>query len=698
MVDMSITQKANKWILETDHSAYVLGLDQDGRLVHVYWDKRLSAADAYPEVITPRGISSFDMPDNLACEEYPAYAGPKYIDPCLKATFADGTRDVVLRFETAEITDGELPLLKLRTQDVNYSLGVTLCYRLHPAYDLIERWVEIDNTGSAAVLLERVWSAQWHFLANSSYRLTHLSGQWAGEMQINRETLTPGIKVLESRRLTSSHYHAPWFAVDLGDADEDKGKVWFGTLAWSGNWKLSAEVTSIASTRISMGLNDWDFAWKLEPGASFSTPACFGGFTTTGFGGSSRALHDFIREGKLPHGRMLHKVLYNSWEATEFNVSVDSQIELAELAAEMGVELFVMDDGWFHGRDNDRAGLGDWWPDERKFPDGLSPLIKRVNELGMEFGLWIEPEMVNPDSDLYRAHPDWVIHFPGRSRSEARNQLILNFANPLVCQYIIDQIDVLLSENHIQFIKWDMNRNVSEPGWPDAPGDARELWVRYVEGVYCVWQTLASRHPDVIWQACSGGGGRGDLGILSLADQVWVSDNTEPAARLKIQEGFSYLYPANIMEAWVTDSGRAAMPLEFRMHVSMCGSLGIGGHLARWGAARRAEAAHWISVYKEIRPIVQYGDQYRLISPQAHGYSAVQYMGKDDEEGVLFVFRTHLTEPAVLPIIYLRGLQPEWIYEVEGLEGRRSGSAWMEAGLALRLKDDQSALLHIKHK
>jgi len=695
---MSITQKENKWVLETAHSAYVLGLDGDGRLVHVYWNKRLSAADAYPEVVTPRGISSFDMPDNLAREEYPAYAGPKYIDPCLKATFSDGTRDVVLCFESADVIHGDLPLLKLRMQDVDYPLSVTLCYRLYPAYDLIERWVEINNTGTDAVLLERVWSAQWHFLPNASYRFTHLSGQWAGEMQINRETLTPGIKVLESRRLTSSHYHIPWFALDQGDADEDKGKVWFGTLAWSGNWKLSAEVTSTASTRISMGLNDWDFAWKLEPGATFSTPACFGGFTTAGFGGSSRALHDFIRERKLPHGQMLHKVLYNSWEATEFNVSVKSQILLAELAAKIGVELFVLDDGWFHGRNHDHAGLGDWWPDETKFPDGLSPLIKRVNELGMEFGLWIEPEMVNPDSDLYRAHPDWVIHFPGRSRSEARHQLILNFANPLVCQYIIDKIDQLLSENHIQFIKWDMNRNVSEPGWSDAPGDARELWVRYVEGVYRVWQTLSARHPDVIWQACSGGGGRADLGILSLADQIWVSDNTEPAARLKIQEGFSYLYPANIMEAWVTDMGRADLPLEFRMHASMCGSLGIGAHLMGWKVEQRVEAARWISVYKKIRPIIQYGDQYRLISPQAHGYSAVQYMGKDAQDGVLFVFRTHLTEPAVLPVIYLRGLHPDWIYELEGIAGQRSGSAWMEAGLTIKLKDDQSALRRIRHK
>ena len=637
------------------------------------------------------------MPETQAREEYPAYGGVKYSDPCLKLSFEDGTRDVVLRFETDEIENSDPELLKLHFRDHYYPLRLTLCYRVHARYDLIERWVEVHSF-EQPVQVERIWSAQWHLLDNQSYRLTHLAGRWAGEMKIIREILTPGTKVLESRRLTSSHYHHPWFAIDLGSANEEQGEVWFGTLAWSGNWKLSAEVDTYGTTRISMGLNDWDFSLNLQPGSSFTTPSCFGGYSASGFGCASRVLHDFIREQKLPHGQMLHKVLYNSWEATEFNVDVGSQVHLAELAAEMGVELFVLDDGWFHGRSGDTAGLGDWWPDEKKFPNGLTPLINRVNELGMEFGLWFEPEMVNPDSDLYRAHPDWVIHFPNRARSEARHQLILNFARPDVRQYIIEKMDHILLENNIQFIKWDMNRNVSEPGWPDAPKEARELWVRYVEGVYEVWHTLSTRHPKVIWQSCSGGGGRCDLGMLSLADQVWTSDNTEPTARLEIQEGFSMLYPANIMEAWVTDMGRADLSLEFRMHVSMCGSLGIGGHLVRWGAERRAEAARWVGVYKEIRPIIQHGRQYRLISPQQHAYSAVQYVTQDGAEGVLFVFRTHLPEPAVLPFIHLRGLDPLGLYEIEGQPGIRSGQSWMESGLSIPLKDYQSVLRRIRRK
>jgi alpha-galactosidase len=332
--------------------------------------------------------------------------------------------------------------------------------------------------------------------------------------------------------------------------------------------------------------------------------------------------------------------------------------------------------------------LGDWWPDARKVPQGLAPLIERVNALGMDFGLWIEPEMVNPDSDLYRTHPDWVIHFPTRKRTEARNQLILNIARSDVQEYLITHLDRLLSNHNIAFIKWDMNRNVSEPGWPEAPGDQRELWVRYVYGLYRIWGTLRERHPKVIWQSCSGGGGRADLGILQLADQIWVSDNTEPSARLGIQEGFSQIFPANTMEAWVTDMGAEYLSLAYRFHVSMCGSLGVGGHLEHWGAEGRAEAARWIARYKAIRPIVQFGDMYRLRSPQEHPFSAVQYVSKDRSEGVLFAFRTHLPLPATLPPIYLRGLDPDASYEVEGMPGIYSGRYWMHAGLRIELRND----------
>jgi alpha-galactosidase len=693
---MPIRTFANHWILETDRTAYAVGLDADGRLVNTYWGERLPRPDDYPLANLTQGWASFNDAGQLAREEYPAETGLKYTEPCFKAHYADGVRDTVWRFEKYEQDAAEL---RVHLHDAQQPLRLVLHYRLREQYDLLERWVDVINEGDAPLTLRRVLSAQWHLPRWHDYRLTHLYGRWADEFKLCRESLMPGVKVLESRRLTTSHQANPWFAVDAGTADEDRGEVWFGALAWSGNWKFIAERTEFATTRLSLGLNDWDFAWRLNPAETFSTPIALCGYTAHGFGEASRLWHDYIRDLVLPNGHALRKVLYNSWEATLFDVDEPSQVALAELAAAMGVELFVMDDGWFHGRNDDHAGLGDWWPDETKFPHGLAPLIDRVNALGMDFGLWVEPEMVNPDSDLYRAHPDWVIHFPGRARSEARNQLILNFARTEVQAYVLEKLDQLLSENNIRFIKWDMNRNASEPGWDTAPGDPRELWVRYVQGVYRVWGALRDRHPQVTWQTCSGGGGRIDLGILRLADQAWISDNTEPTARLNIQEGYTQIYPACTMEAWVTDSGPAYLPLEFRMHVSMCGALGIGGHLVHWTEEQRAQAAYWIARYKDVRQIIQFGDLYRLYSPQNGPFSAVQYVSKDRKESVLFAFRTHT--PAVhnlelQPPVYLRGLTPEALYIIEDRDEVRSGLAWMRTGLDLYLADYQSVMLRIR--
>jgi alpha-galactosidase len=693
---MPIHSSENHWIIETDHTAYALGLDPEGRLVNFYWGERLNQLADYPSEVFLAGWASFSDFGHLAREEYPANSGLKYIEPCFKASYADGVRDTVLKFEKAE-QDGET--LRIFLRDELEGLQIVLCYRVHEQYDLLERWAEVTNASANPVTLERILSAQWHLPRAREYRLSHLYGRWADEFHLERERLTPGVKVLESRRITTSHHASPWFAVDGGHADEEQGEVWFGALAWSGNWKFIAEKNEYGATRLSIGLNDWDFAWKLTPGETFSTPAAIFGYTRAGFGEASRRLHDYVREQVLPNGGALRKVLYNSWEATTFDVDEESQSKLAELAAEMGIELFVMDDGWFHGRNDDHAGLGDWWPDEVKFPRGLKPLIECVNALGMDFGLWVEPEMVNPDSDLYRAHPDWAIHFPGRARTESRNQLILNFARTDVQEYIIEKLDKILSENNIRFIKWDMNRNASEPGWDSAPGDPRELWVRYVQGVYRVWGELRARHPQVTWQSCSGGGGRADLGILRLADQVWVSDNTEPATRLNIQEGYSQVFPASTMEAWVTDMGPEYLSLEFRLHASMCGALGIGGHLVHWGEDKRREAAYWIRLYKEIRPIIQFGDLYRLRSSQENAFSALQYVSKDKKESVLFAFRTHETHVPQLearPPIYPRGLNPDAKYAIDDQSETRTGLAWMNIGIDLYLSNYQSSLLRIR--
>ena len=693
---MPIHATPGGWVLETSSAAYALGLNQAGLLAHRYWGVRLSFPEDYPPPPNPGIWSAFKNHAQLTPEEFPGYEDVKFIEPCLKVSFADGVRNVLLRFVSSELGDGPRPELRLRLRDDAYQLQVTLHYALHEPHDVIERYASIINQGTAPITLERAWSAQWHLPAGGAYRLSHLVGRHMDEFALRREPLVEGVKVLESRRLNTSHHHNPWFAADRGTADEDQGEVWFGALAWSGNWKLAAEVTDFGSSRISLGLNDWDFAWRLGPGEQFVTPSSYAGYAPDGFGGMSRRLHALVREDLLADGGELRKVFYNSWEATTFDVDEPSQIALAEIAAEIGVELFVLDDGWFQGRTDDRAALGDWWPDSKKFPRGLTPLIERVNALGMGFGLWIEPEMVSPNSELYRAHPDWVLHYPGRPRTETRNQLMLNMARPDVQDYLIERFDHLLSENNIVYIKWDMNRAVSEPGWPDAPGEPRELWVRYVQGLYRVWGTLRERHPRVIWQSCSGGGGRADLGILSLANQIQLSDNVDPTLFLAMQEGASQLFPALVTHSWVADTHDRPYSLAFRFHVGMCGILGIGCHLGRFTAEERAEAAELIALYKATRHVIQLGDQYRLWSAQRNPYAAVQYMARDCSEGVLFAFRAHMQPRAALPPLKLRGLDPDARYSVEGFAAARSGRAWMHAGMQLDLPNFGSTARRIR--
>ncbi|MFN3266766.1 MAG: alpha-galactosidase [Deinococcales bacterium] len=688
---MPIHTTPHLWILETNNTAYALGLNQQEMLVHTYWGNKLPRAEDYPLPAESIGWASFSGAGDVLCEEYPAHGGNKYIEPAIQTTFSDGVRDLVFGFVNSTVLEDEL---QIQLRDVHYPFSLTLHYRIHANYDLIERFVTAENHGTDPVLLPRIFSAQWHTPAHRQYRLSHLAGAWFKETQLLREPLEIGTKVLESRRMTSSHQNNPFFALDTlqNPASEHSGEVWFALLAWSGNWKMTAEQTIYGTTRVNLGINDWDFALRLEAGKSYTTPGAIGGYSSQGFGQMSRNLHNYTRHEVLPHKHSIRKVLYNSWEATAFDVNEHSQIELAKIAADLGVELFVLDDGWFHKRNSDHAALGDWWADQKKFPNGLNPLIEQVNALGMDFGLWLEPEMVSPDSELYRQHPDWAIHFPTRERTTARNQLMLNLARVEVQDYLIGLLDKLLSEHNIAFIKWDMNRNVSEPGWQNAP-EPKEIWVRYVEGVYRVWGTLRQRHPKVIWQSCSGGGGRADVGIMHFADQVWISDMTEPTMRLQIQEGYSQAYPANTMEAWVTDMGAKHLPLEFRFHVSMAGVLGIGANLHRWSTAEREQAKRLIADYKALRHIIQNGDLYRLEGcPKSH-FSSLMYVSRDKSEAVFFAWRTHAPDPIRLPPVHLFGLEPERLYRINGTV--RSGAAWQNIGLEVALGDFSSVLWHI---
>ncbi len=695
------------WLITTDSTSYALGVSPDGQLQHLYWGGPLWRIEDLPAASQQHDISSFDPHQMLENEEYPGWGGTRYYEPALKVTRADGDRDLVLHYLAHEIRGDEMDI---KLKDIRDDIQVTLHYRAYPHSGIICRWSTIRNQTQQKITLESAQSAAWYMPRGEGYRLSYLSGRWAAETQLNREPIHEGMKVLESRLGHTGHNLNPWFAIDPGDAAEEHGRVWFGALAWSGNWRISVEQTPYQQVRVTGGFNTFDFAYPLAPGQSLETPQFYAGFTNGGFGEASRMLHKLELDSIQPGGvnARLRPVLYNSWEATEFNVSEEGQIALADKAAKLGVELFVVDDGWFGARNTDHAGLGDWVVNPSKFPHGLNSLIEHVNKLGMDFGLWVEPEMVNPDSDLYRAHPDWVMNFTGRPRSELRNQLVLNLARDDVRDHLFNVLDKLATDYNIRYFKWDMNRTFSEPGWPQlAPDEQKELWVKYVLNLYDIFARLRAKHPKLEIESCSGGGGRVDLGILRYVDEFWTSDNTEAFDRLRIQEGFSQAYAAKVMSAWVTDvpntNGRST-PLQYRFLVAMQGALGVGANLNKWTDADFSLATRMIALYKQIRPTVQFGKLYRLLSPRTNETTANEYVLSDGVDAVLFAFRHSQEYNTLPPIIRLQGLQPQHVYRVESIDGKLaagsaeySGAYLMQNGLQLVLKgdfDSTAVLLH----
>lgn len=691
------------WVLETAGSIYAFGVNEKNQLQHIYWGKKLWRDDDYGPVRSNPEWASFDGSPTTTPNEFPGWGGALYVEPCVKVTLADGVRDLVLEYASHEIHGDRLDVV---TKDIRYPLFVTLSYRVYPGSGIIEKHATIDNRTKQRVVVESAQSGVWYVPPGEGYRLSHLTGRWAGETQLIQEEIHPGIKQIESRRGSTSHQANPWFAIDAGDADgqhanQQRGNVWFGALGWSGNWKFSIEQTPHRQVRVTGGYNTFDFAYPLAPGEKLETPPFYGGFSDAGFGGASRMLHQFERESILPRGPnpKPRPVLYNSWEATEFNVDEAGQKTLADKAAKIGVERFVMDDGWFGARGNDKAGLGDWYVNPRKFPNGLAPLIRYVHALGMDFGLWVEPEMVNPDSDLYRKHPDWAMHMSGRPRTEARNQLVLNLARDDVKEYVFEWLDRLVSANAIAFLKWDMNRNFAEPGWPETkPDEQKKIWVAYTRNVYEILDRLRAKHPNLEIESCSGGGGRVDLGMLRRVEEVWPSDNTDAFDRLRIQEGFSYAYAPQIMMAWVTDVpnfNHRSTPLEFRFLTAMMGSLGIGANLNKWSGQENAIAAKMIAYYKSIRATVQQGKLYRLFSPRMGELTANQYVSINGRQSVLFALQRSQQYGRPAPAIRLQGLDEQAVYRIKPLDDKLlerrtalSGAYLMHHGLNLRLTGD----------
>ncbi|GIL31946.1 alpha-galactosidase [Actinocatenispora comari] len=704
--------EARVWLLRTPGTAYAVACPPEVTvhrqqlpdvLLHVYWGAPVTLADAVQIAAVQRSRWSrrgFESPLDGA-EEYPVAGGLRFARPALAARFAGDVRSVEWRLTGSSAThDAGVHELTLEFTDAYFPLTVAVHYRIQAGTDVIERWVTATNTGSAVIELDRIDSAAWTLPEWDSYRLSHLIGRWSAETQLRRQELTEGTFTIGSRRGITSHHANPWFALDDGTATEQTGSVYSGALAWSGSWEFAAQRLGQGGMQVLGGLGHTDFGpYRLAAGESLDTPTFAGLYTSDGFGAASRGWHDYTMRHVLANADANRPVLYNSWEATGFDVNEQNQLALAAKAARIGCELFVMDDGWFGARTSAEAGLGDWRVNPDRFPNGLTPLIDEVRRLGMDFGIWVEPEMVNPDSDLYREHPDWVYHFPERTRHQMRNQLVLNLARPDVAEWMFTQLDTLLSDNDIRFVKWDMNRVFTEPGWPSNADNPARLWTDHVHNLYRVFDRLRAAHPDVAFESCSGGGGRIDLGILARTDQVWTSDNTDGPDRLIIQHGYSQLYPARAMSCWVTDVPNfldpRTVPLRYRFHVAMAGVLGVGGDLSEWSDAELDEAAELITQYKKVRSIVQHGRLYRL-RPPSDGLSAVQYVTADRAQAVVLAFLGAQRFGQRPPVLRLAGLDPAARYRANGFDVEFTGAALHTYGLPVRLQGDyDSVLVHL---
>jgi alpha-galactosidase len=688
-----------QWSLEAGQTSYVLGVNEQQMLQTIYWGPRLGAAAALPNAHSEPERASFDGSIATTPLEYAAWGAGLSTEPALKVTSANGDRTLVLIYDSAKL---EKDRLEIVLRDTVRPVRVHLFYRVYPQ-GVIARWSRIENAGKETFQIEQAASATMNLPRGEGYALSWLTGQWAAEWQLHTEPIEAGIRVLESRRGSTSHQSNPWFAIGrTSETTEQAGPVWFGELGWSGSWKISVEDTAMHQVRVTAGYNPYDFQYTVKPGASLETPPFYAGYTGRGQGEASRILHRFQLEEMLPThpDPKPRPIVYNSWEATGFDVNEPGQIALAEKAAKLGVERFVIDDGWFGARLTDHAGLGDWQVNPVKFPHGLKPLIDRVHALGMDFGLWVEPEMVNPDSNLYRAHPDWAMHFPGRQRTEARNQLLLNLARPDVKEFVFAFLDKLVTENDIAYLKWDYNRNWSEPGWQEAPdGDAKEIYVRYVQNLYEILDRLRAKHPRLEIESCSGGGGRTDLGILRYTDEVWPSDNTDALDRLNLQYGFTHAYTPEVMVAWVTDIpnylDHRNVPLKFRFLVAMQGALGVGNNLNKWLPEQMDEATALTGFYKTIRTTVQHGNLYRLASPVTNDASQVEYVSKDGQQAVLLAYLHSQHYGLGYPTVRLEGLDAEAMYRVRPLDPKQyrgdllvQGSVLMGEGVHLSLAGD----------
>ncbi len=564
---------------------------------------------------------------------------------------------------------------------------VTLLYGVFEEADIITRAVKVKNLGNAPIHLKKIMSVCLDFLNGSGMDLVSLPGRYGQERQVERQHMNHHIHTIGSVRGSSSHQQNPFVILCDKDAAEDYGKCYGFSLMYSGNFLTEIELDQYDQLRLVMGIHPKQFVYELKPQEVFEGPEVVMAFSEHGFTGLSHLYHDFYRSN-LCRSKFVTEVkrpvLINSWEAAFMDFDDVKLVNIAKAAKNMGVDLLVMDDGWFGKRDDDNSGLGDWFVNENKIKCGLHKLVEQITDLDMKFGIWFEPEMVSEDSDLYRAHPEWVMQIPGRHAVRSRNQLVLDMSRRDVQDYLIEKVNAILDDADIYYVKWDINRSLSDIWSNELPGERQgEVYHRYILGLYRVMDAIIKTHPDILFEGCSGGGGRYDAAMLHYYPQYWVSDNNNPIDRLRLHYGTSFVYPTCTMGAHISDSGKF-VPIETKAVVAMCGTFGYELDATHLNKKQQKVCRKQSNLFRKYYPIIFKGDYYRLTNPFELGnMTAWMHVSKNKREALLSVVVTNLTCNGPQEYIKAKGLKPDALYRVNNKDEVLSGSALMNAGLPI---------------
>lgn len=691
----------NRWTLRTATTSYTVEVPEHGRWAELSSWGPIGVEEG-PSPLAGHGRTPFRTAADAAPAEYIPFGLRPFGGADLDVRRPGTDRGSWWSFSGAEASAEEL---RLTFSDDVLGVNAVLCYRTVPGTDVIRRWTELSNTDSSDLILVRLDSAAVNVPVASGARLTYLVGQWAQEFQLKHVEIERGGFAIGCTQGVSGHDYAPWLAAqDAATADGPATPTWGMSLAWSGSWHIDAQVDAGRLLRVRAGREPAEGEVLLPSGGTLTTPELLLAFSPEGLDGLARVWHAFERAESHPRNLRPRPVLYNSWEATGFHVEQDDQLELAGIAASIGADLFVVDDGWFTGRIDDTAGLGDWEPEPSAFPDGFGAFVEKVRGLGLDFGLWVEPESVSPGSRLLAEHPDWIYAIDGRPSTLIRNQLALDLGRDEVREHVLGWLDKLLRGYPISYLKWDMNRPPTERGRPGDPlPRAVDMDAAHVANYHRILSTLRTEHPHVLIEGCAGGGGRADAAAVAGTDVVWPSDNTGPQDRLAIQHGFLHAHSPHVMSSWVTDSAgyfdTRPRSLRFRFVTAMAGALGIGADLRGWTYEQRAEAAEWIARYKQWRETIHHGEVHLMGGPTDDS-SGVQYSAADGSHEIVLAWNSgNLTGLLALPgrpdRLRLRGLDPAARYQDEASGVSYSGAHLMHAGLpcAWRADFDADAVL-----